>query len=297
MWFDMIDPKLRDDKIQRRFFNESVHKSDDLAEIFISAIQTKQKNTNVSRFILSNEALLQQHKSFGAFVESLSQRVYVKLIAYARNPYDWLPSAYNQWCICHKTSNGAIPPFASGGRALLNMFEDLLSWENMHSEIFNVREFSTSIDVVSDFASFLSVEMKPSKTHVQQRVETTESVLRAVYNNRFQGEALPDLFNRAFCNLDFGKSPAIKDVLDNSFDYRESEVIIAERTALFSELRNRTQIDFFDRPSISTKEISVSEVQGRLLEHVLNIIMQQADRITALEDRLNSLHAQMKIDP
>lgn len=292
MWFDSIDPALRDDDLQRKFFLSSMDRLDAVADRFLTALQQKQADSGISRFLLSNEALLQQHSAFEPFIMYLRRRATVRLIVYARDPRDWLPSAYNQWFVYHKTSDGPIPPYAEGGRSLLQMYADLNAWLHACNDITTVRPFSKSMDVVADFASVLGVEMEIPQARSLERVESSESLLRAVYNARLSGVALPDRFNHAFRHLEFARSPSIAALVRDSFTYTQTDEIVADHASLFEEIKAHIGIDLLSGPAPKQKTVDQEEMRERALEHVLHIVMQQADRITHLEEIVGRLQAE-----
>ncbi len=294
MWFDLIDPSLNRDDVQRNYFKSSVDRSERLADIFVNALRKKQSETGISRFLLSNESLLQQHPSLIPFIACLRQEVPVRLISYARDPRDWLPSAYNQWFVYHKTCTGPIPPYAEGGNSLLKMYDDLNAWLQAFNDIMIVRPFSKSINVVQDFASVLDVNMTIPEERTFERVEISESLLRAIYNNPRKGMVLPDRFNHVFRHLDFTHSPSIASLLRDKFNYEQTNAIVAEHVSTFEEIKKRSGIDLISEPAPAQKSFNQEEISQRALEHVLQIVMQQADRISHLEHIVKKLETENK---
>ncbi|MBN2631455.1 MAG: polysaccharide biosynthesis protein [Rhodobacteraceae bacterium] len=293
MFFDLINPVLRDNYLQREFFASSTDKNFELAGQFIETLKNRQRTNGASRFLLSNESLLQQHRTIAPFFEYLSRQVCVRLIIYARDPRDWLPSAYNQWFVYHKTSIGPIPPFAKGGRQLLSMYEDLNTWQKILGAITTIRPFTKSTDVVADLAKILAVEMPVATQRVQERVEKSESFLRAIYNNRFPEMVLPERFDRAFQKIDLNKSPALAEVLRENFKYDETDAVVAEQASLFAEIKERTGVDLLDGPSPLQETPDLEAIRQRIMEHVLYIVMQQADRIAKLEGTVRKLQDEL----
>ncbi|MFV0514698.1 MAG: polysaccharide biosynthesis protein [Jhaorihella sp.] len=291
MLFDLIDPELNSNDLQRTFFASSVERPDAVADLFLDALQQKQASSGIPRFLLSNESLLQQHRTLIPFISSLRQKVAVRLIAYVRDPRDWLPSAYNQWFVYHKTCSGPLPSYVEGGRKLLEMYDDLHAWHREYSDIMTVRSFSKSDNVVLDFADVLGVTMRVPEGRSLERLETSESLLRAIYNTRLPEQALPDLFNHAFRQLDFTRSPKIADLVQSSFTYTQTEAIVAEKAGTFEELKKHLGIDLLSGPAPGHKTVDTEEMRHRALDHVLQIVMQQADRITHLEHLVRTLEA------
>ena len=291
LWFDLIDPGLSRSDALRNFFTSSADRPDAVADLFLDALRQKQASSGISRFLLSNESLLQQHRTLIPFISSLRQKATVRLVAYARDPRDWLPSAYNQWFVYHKTCNGPIPPYVEGGRILLRMYDDLNAWLRECNDILTVRPFSKSVDVVQDFASVLGVAMSIPEVRAFERVETSESLLRAIYNTRLPEQVLPGRFDRAFRKVDFTRSPGIADLVRNSFTYVQTDAMVAEHAATFEEIKTRLGIDLLSGSAPEQKTVDPEEMRHRALEHVLQIVMQQADRIAHLEHLVKRLEA------
>lgn len=294
MWFDLIDPTLRNDDLQRQFFASSADRLDAVVDQFLNALRQKQADSGISRFLLSNESLLQQHQALGPFIARLKHQMTVRVVVYARDPRDWLPSAYNQWFIYHKTSEGPIPPYAEGGRSLLKMYDDLRFWHQLFQDVLTVRPYSKTTNVTQDFADSLGIVMEVPSTRVLERVETSESLLRAIYNSQLPGKVMPDRFDCAFRRLDFARSPSIAALVRDSFTYGQTDEILAEQAALFEEIRDKLGLDLLSGPAPAQKTVDLEEMRHRALEHVLQIVMQQADRITHLEQTVRRLEAVMK---
>lgn len=289
MWFSLIDTKFEGNIGNRKFLASTAEEMQLHADQFIQALQKRKSERGVSTFVLSNESLYGGHASISPFLTVLRKLADVRLIAYARDPREWLPSAYNQWAIYHKVEPGSIKPYAEAAHEHIKIYAVLQRWAGSFGDIFTLRPFSKSMDVVKDFASVLGFEMPISIDRVFERTEISESLLRAIYNSRFPGEVFPDKFDRAFRRLDFTRSPSITDLVRNSFTYDETNEIVAEQAALFEDINNSLGIDLLSGPAPAQKTVDPEEMRNRALEHVLQIVMQQADRIQALENVVKRL--------
>lgn len=294
MWFDIIDPKFHGLVGMREFFSSSPEDMPGYAGRFVQRLQERQATSGTDRFLLSNEDIYGNHKNIAPFLTALRAQANVKLIAYARDPREWLPSAYNQWAIYHKVEPGPIKPYIEMARTHVKVYSGLSSWATLFGDIFTLRPFSKSVDVVADFAAVLGVEMAAPAVRSFEGVETSESLLRAIYNARFSNGVLPDRFDRAFRKLDFARSPSIAALVRDSFTYDQTDEIVAEQAALFAEIKDRLGLDLFSGPAPAQKTVDPEEMRHRVLEHVLQIVMQQADRITHLEQTVRRLEAAMK---
>lgn len=294
MWFNIIDTKFYGNIGIRDFLESTPEEMQQHAEHFIHVLQKRKSETGVSRFLLSNESLYGAHTKISPFLSVLRKLADVRLIAYARDPREWLPSAYNQWAIYHKVEPGPIKPYVETARAQIKIYSVMHRWTNLFSDILTLRPFSKSMNVVEDFASVLGIEIPIPADRTFERVETSESLLRAIYNTRFPGEVMPDRFNRVFRRLDFARSPSIADLVRDSFTYDQTNEIVAEQAELFEEIKNGLGIDLLSGPVPTQKTVDPEEMRNRALEHVLHIVMQQADRIQALENAVRRLEKENK---
>jgi len=294
MWFDITDPKFHGIAGMREFFSSSPEDMPGYADRFIQRLQERQATSGSNRFLLSNEDIYGNHKNIAPFLTALRAQSDVRLIAYARDPREWLPSAYNQWAIFHKVEPGPVRPYAEMARSHVKVYSGLPRWATLFGDIFTLRPFSKSMDVVQDFAAVLGVEMATQAERSFERVETSESLLRAIYNTRLPGQVLPDRFDCAFRRLDFARSPSIAALVRDSFSYEQTDAIVAEQAALFEEIKDRLGLDLLSGPGPAQKTVDPEEMRHRALEHVLQIVMQQADRITHLEQTVRRLEKENK---
>jgi hypothetical protein len=302
MWFDIIDPKFSGGAGSHEFYGSSAEDQIAYAKRFVERLEQRQAKFKCSRFLLSNEAIygLSNETIFGKnpkmtpFINALQQLVNVELIIYVRDPREWLPSAYAQWAVYHKVEPGQIKPFAEKGRSLVKVYSGLPRWVDLFGDILTVRLFQKSVNVVEDFAKILGVDIVPPKNRSLERVETSENLLRAIYNTRLPTGVLPDRFNRAFRQLDFARSPSIATLVRDSFTYGQTDAIVAEQAALFDEIKDKLGLDLLSGPAPAQKTVDPEEMRHRALEHVLQIVMQQADRITHLEQTVRQFEAAMK---
>lgn len=289
MWFDLIDPKFHGAAGLKEFFASSPEKMQGHAQLFLERLQKRNSESGISRFLLSNEDIYGNLKNIDPFLTALKTQAGVGLIAYARDPREWLPSAYNQWAIYHKVEPGPIKPYAEMARTHVRVYSGLSRWAALFGDIFTLRPFSKSMDVVKDFAAVLGVDMAAPAQRSFERVETSESLLRAIYNTRFPGKVFPRRFDQAFKRVNFADSLSIAALVRDSFTYDQTDEIVAEQAALFDEIKDKLGLDLLSGTAPPQKTVSPEEMRHRALEHVLQIVMQQADRITALEDAVKRL--------
>lgn len=293
MWFDLIDPGFSEIQGQQRFYQSSSEDMEAHAIRFLEQLESKRQETGVSRFLISNEEIYGQVKQITPFIAALKTRARVRLIAYARDPREWLPSAYNQWSVFHKNYTGPIRPYAEVAQKLVLVYSGFLQWGAAFQDILTVRPFSKAMNVVEDFADTLNLQLEIPAQRTLERVDTSEGLLRAFYNNRLSENALPSLFDRAFQGMDLSQAPSISDLVERSFDYSETDVIVSRWLTIFDYVKTTFGIDLLPDPPPPQKHVDVQDLRNRTLEYVLHIVMHQADRIGALERTVLNLQNEL----
>lgn len=289
MWFDAVDPIFSGYEGQDRFLGANDSEMDRNAERLAHILTERAAATGHEVFILSNEGLYAEVARFAPFVTRIRKLLPVRVVAYARNPRDWLPSAYNQWMIYHKTNAGPIVPFEEAGRNLLLTYSGINAWSRQHGDIFSLRFYAKGADVVQDFADFLGLSIQTPARRTLERVQESESILRAIYNGRLDEPALPERFNYAIRDLDLSKAPKLDRMIESSFSYGAVEDIISENAGLFEDIHSRCGIDLLAEQMPPASPPNLTAMRERALEQLLLLVMDQADRITMLEERLQAL--------
>lgn len=291
MWFDMIDPAFRGLAGQPNFFRSGPEEMQAHARRFAAFLAERRRTGGCTRFILSNEGIYGQVRTVLPFLEELRRHVPLRLVAYVRDPRDWLPSAYSQWSIFHKNYEGPVRPFAEMARQQVKVYSGFQLWGEAARDILTVRPFLKQKNVVEDFAEVLGISLTPPANRRQARVEADQAALRIFYNTRLPGNTLPWVFDGAFKGLDLSATPVLEDVVDRMLDYRETDRIVSEARPLFDYLRTRFGIDFPPSEAEIEPPPDAEALRRRLTEHLLQIVMNQADRIRALEEAVAALQA------
>ncbi|WP_096788027.1 polysaccharide biosynthesis protein [Rhodobacter sp. CZR27] len=289
IWFDAADRRFLGYDGQAAFFRSTPEEMRTHAGRFLDTLKRRAEASGIDRFILSNEGTFAQGTQMRPFIEDLRKHATVRLIAYVRNPREWLPSAYMQWSIYHKTYPGPIRPYAAVAPQLVRSYAAIQVWGETFSDLLTLRPFRKDVNVVADFGAQLGLAIDIPEARILERTDAGESMLRALYNNRQRDSALPHLFNAAFQGLRFPKTPRIEDLLKDSFSYDGTEAAIAENRAPFDYIRETFGIDLLADEGSPPKTPAADALRDRLLEHVLQIVMQQADRIRALEQRVEEM--------
>lgn len=283
MWFDAVDPRFVGHAGLDLFYQSTPGEMVEHAEKLAKYALRQCENTGAERFILSNEGLYAGIRTILPLVAALRQLFELRIIAYVRNPKEWLPSAYVQWEIFHKVYPGPIRPYAEVGRSLIETYSALLLWAAHNGEILTLRPFRKQENVVEDFATTLGLHLEIPQQRRLEKVDVPEGILRAVYNGRFQSDVLPHRFDQAIGDANLSSAPEISQLIADSFTYEATEQIISEKRYLFDEIREKTGLAILDEESATPRVPSEEQVRARLLEQLLYLSLNQADRIQALE--------------
>lgn len=289
LWFGLISSDFVGYEGQKLFFSSSPEEMREHADTFKTALYEKSEETGSSRFILSNESMFGQVSSLIPLIERLRESVSVKIVAYARNPNDWLPSAYNQWGIYHKTSVGSIPDYATFARKSVKTYAGLISWGQSFPDEFTIRPFQKGLDVLSDFCGFCDITIETDMGRRLERASVVENVFRTVYNDRYEGAVLPNRFNAIVGGGRVFSGFALGEIIDRSFDYSETECIVGENSELFEAISRLTGVNLSGGSYKIPDRPEEGEVRKGVMDALVRIVMDQSDKINALERRIKRL--------
>lgn len=289
MWFDMLDPRFRGVQNQGQFFALPPEEMIRVTDVLIDVLRDRAEAGGTHTFILSNEAFSGNAKAMKPMIDRLMARgIDLLAIGYARHPAAWLPSAYVQWGVRDKVDPGPVQPYAVKARKLVRWYSGLLEWHRLMGLILNVRPYDKAGDIVADLATAMGLELDVPGTRVLERGEDAEIVLRALFNGRFPKHVLPNVFDRTVLS-GLGGVPRLEDVVDRSFDYSETGAIIAEQAELFEHFATAFGFDPRDAAKNPPPMPGLDSLRNRLLDALLEITLDQAQRIRRLERRLNQL--------
>lgn len=289
MWFDLLDPAYVGFGGQDMFLSTPAEDMGAQAARFVELLNARAEQNGTTTFVLSNEGWYGEVKRFSPFVAALRALCDVQVLVYARPPRDWLPSAYNQWMIYHKTNPGPIMSYAQAARQLLQTYNGIMTWFDEYGDILTLRPFHKGTDVVADFATHLGLKLDIPEKRTLERVEAAESVLRAYYNNRLNDPAFPHRFDNNIGRISLSQAPKIDAVLKENLSFEGLERVIASQQELFDEIRDAHGIDLLDHGITAPTAPDEQALRDRLLEQLVFMTMNQADRITELEKELAEL--------
>lgn len=290
MWFNLIDPAFASHLGLRKFFENLAENSDIYAERFLEGLEEKSQTTGAKTFILSNEAIFGSFHNMEPFIVALNEKIDLELVLYVRNPRSWLPSAYTQWNIHHKTNKGPLKSFKENAGSLLTMYQNILKWHDAFSDILTSRRHESNIDVVADFAETCHIALINTGKRVLDRGEPAETLLRAAFNNRYEQEVFPERFD----NIVLRNSKNIGSISKLSelcFAHEGLDDLIEEKSETFSKIKERLgpNFDFVEKVSSPKSRPDSIELQARLIDHLVEIVFQQGERLAKLEKQYQSL--------
>lgn len=291
MWFDMLDPRFRGVLNQDQFFSLPPEEMARSADVLIEVLRARSAD-GIQSFILSNEALSGKARQIKPMIDRLREAgITLQVIGYARHPAAWLPSAYVQWGVRDKVDPGPVQPYADKARKLIHWYSGLLQWHRQMSDILEVRSYDKAADIVGDFTEVIGFELNVSDNRVLERGEDAEIVLRALFNNRFPKHVLPAAFDRAVLP-GLTSVPKLEDVVKASFDYSETDLLIREQSALFEQFADAFGFDPRALTKAPPSEPEIGALRNRLFDALLEITLDQAQRIRRLELRINQLEVE-----
>ncbi|MBE3639046.1 polysaccharide biosynthesis protein [Mangrovicoccus algicola] len=293
LWFNLLDPEFAGYAGQDRFFASSPEQMKTHAENYHLALKALSEKTGNDRFIISNESMYGYVTQFSPFLQELKKKCTVKLVIYARDPYSWLPSAYNQWALYHKTMPGPVPSYQKATPAMLATYSGLRLWAKDHLDIIELRHLKRGMDVVSDFSDLLSLFLPPPEKNTLERKDPAENAIRAVFNETVGGPVLPTEFDRITGNVELSASPDLEKLVSDMFDYGATSDMVAGQSALFDEISSIYGVDIRQDKQKEHAAPDVEAFRNRVLEHLMTLTLQQARRVTELETTVRQLRRQV----
>lgn len=289
MWFTDVDARFARYDGQRAFIASSPQEMAAHGRTFLKALERRREETGATRFIMSNEGFFGRREKLEPFLDVVAQGIDLTLIAYVRDPRSWLPSAYTQWGVRHKENAGPVQPFGERAKTLIRQYRPLKDWRAQFGDALDVRTYEKGLDVVRDFADAAGVELNVSDERSLERAEPAEVLLRALFNDRFEGPAMPNLFANAVFGP--GQAPPVEvaEMAERCFDQSALDDIIAENKRHFDYIRDVVGIDLMAGPAPANRKPDPEALSDRLLDYLAEIILGQAQRIHRLERDVKKL--------
>lgn len=290
MWFTAVHPSFQGFAGQRKFFQSTDEAILGYARRLAEVLRARATEDGTEVFIHSNEDLFGQIEKFAPFITELrAQGVEVELLAYIRDPRAWLPSAFTQWGIRHKYAPGPIQPFGERARTLIRQYDAIRTWHAHFPDLLTLRQHETGTDVVQDFAQAAGLVLETDNSRYLERGEEAEILLRALFNNHIEEEALPDRFNRVVLNTDRGPAVSTSEMAERCFSMEGANDIVAENAGIFGFIRDTFGVDYLHGTAEDRRPVDAAELQSRLVDYLIEISFQQGERIARLEHKLREL--------
>lgn len=290
MWFVETQNNAQNIPEMREILHQPPEEQARSAAAFCDRALAAGEAVGAHTLIFSNEMLFNAGAHFSSFLDVLADRFDLHILAYMRDPHQWLPSAFAQWGIRHKFTRGPLQPFSTLARDLINQYEGVRFWAENYGDIFELRRHDTSIDVVQDFATACGLEIDPGAERFLERSEPAETVMRAAFNAGFDDEVLPHKFNRMI-SPKLAQARSVDALMEICFGQDGGAEIVAERAELFDYIAQKFGPDFdFSADTSRIKDgPDAAAIRERLLDYLIDLSIRQGHRITALENKLQRL--------
>ena len=292
MWFDFVDPRFHGIMGMRDVFDQTPEALEEFAGATVESLREIEARDEIDTFILSNEDLFGKIRKLDPFLSVLKRHLDLSIVIYVRDIHSWLPSAYAQWGIHHKVQKGPVKTFAEDAPRLVKTYRALALWQEKHGEHISFRKYDKSKDVVEDLAEAIGKRLEPAPARHLERGEPVELLLRAAFNTRFQGEVFPGKFNRAVVNTQAAPVPRLETAIENYLDYSTVDAVIAPDREVLERISAEIGIDFLSGDQETSHPPRRSDLEDRLLDYMITIMLNQAQRIQVLENAVRDLKAE-----
>lgn len=282
LWFDLISERFYGLTGTQLFRSANPQEMAAHAKSFYLSLLKDHSENGIETFILSNEGLFQSPESIILFMNQLQEfeGVAVKVIAYVRNPKEWLPSAYSQWGLNHKTAVGPIPSIKDMAPGLLSQYTAATKWASDFKGELDFRAFRKSTDVVMDFAEAADIQLSPASKRILERKETAELILRRGFNNLFHDQVLPNVFDEAV-KVNSANVESIEQILLNIFDTSAVDLKSPELEDTMKMLSDSFGLTFDHADENASPD--AREVRDRLVDFLVVLSMKLTKRVQRLE--------------
>jgi hypothetical protein len=292
MWFDAIDPKFNGNLGTREFFAQNESSMHSAAEDLLRYLNQYKSKSGIETFILSNESIFGAIHRVKPFIQTLSEEIETILIVYVRNPHSWLPSAYTQWSLYHKSVQGPLKSFSEHAPELLSMYQNIATWLESFPKLTIVRAHNSSVNVIEDFSQVSGINLASLHTRVLDRSEPAEILLRAAFNSRHVGEVFPERFDNLVIRTSKG-IPALDTLYRTCFEHTGVSAMIENRRDIFNYLKEKLGPEFdFSGQTEAPPLPDPDMLQKRLIDYLVEITFLQAERIGKLESQMRELKEQ-----
>lgn len=290
LWMGAVQPEFDGYQGFQTFLRQPPESMEGHARAFLATLKARHKETGADTFIVSNEQYLENLPVLAKFLRFLSRRVDLKIVAFVRPAASWLPSAYVQWGVVHKTNPGAVQPFGVKARKLIRQYDFIRRWNEVFGPHLTVLPVDETGDAVQDFARFLGVALPATGQRHQARPAPHEILLRAAFNNARPEPVLPDSFNALRRKVPARTPAGLQAKFDHVFDYAAIPEILAENAETLSYIEREFGIPMQAPPPRPTA-FDPAALSADLVAAMVDLIAAQALQIEQLAERLGRIEA------
>ncbi|MCJ1903413.1 sulfotransferase domain-containing protein [Paracoccus versutus] len=289
MWFDAINPDYAGIDKQINFFSLPPEDMVKAARKLCAFVQA----SNCRKFIVSNESLWGRPVELEPFIRELLKDIDVKIIAYVRDPKEWLPSAYTQWGIYDRLTKNSTRDYQNAVASFINWYNPVYEWHKRMGDIISIRKYTPRVDAVADFSKALGVDLKCEIQKVNERRKAADLLLRAIFNDRFQGRTPPRLFEEYMLDKNT-KVHGLRRSLKRYFDYSSTQEAISQNGKVFDFIKSKYGISF-DEGEKKSEPLNENEVRNDVIDIMMEIMVSQSIRIRNLEAAVEEIRSSASI--
>lgn len=294
-WLGYIRPEFDGFRGFQDFLKQSPREYEFISNHFVNSIEDKNRDTGFRSFIVSNEQYLENVLKTEEFFRGIARRAELQIVIFVRPPATWLPSAYMQWGVVHKTNLGPLLPFSVRARGLMRQYDHIRHWRDLYGSAVTVLPFDDNMDVVHDMSKYLGVNLASDLRKYQSRPSISEALMRGSFNNIHNSVALPELFNELYeMGIPNGSPRSLISKFSYIFDEKEFSNIISENMEILNYLEEEFDINLTNVNIPEPAEFKLEELTNDILGAMMDLVFSQAHKIKELSSRLEALESQNK---
>lgn len=295
MWTGMWLERLLGDDTPRKneFFKIAPEDWRARGEALALAVHAQYRDTGTRTFVTSNESIYHHAESYGPFLEAVHRTCDLEMVIYCRSPASYLPSAYGQWGIRHKTRHGPIKSYSELARVMVRQYEDVIAWKQLLGDACHVFYYDGIVDVVAHFFDHLGLMLESEGSNrFYERPDDIELLLRGLFNDRFDGQAFPMIYDREVRPFHGNQVRELASVTREWFDFGPTNAVILENRELFERFEQVVGFDLLHETPEPKRAPGTARMRHRLVDYLAKMVLEQSHRIAKLEGRLNALDQQ-----
>ena len=250
------------------------------------------ESKNIHTIIWSNESFFGRMAKTLVVLKEFEKRGHeVQSIAYIRRHDAWARSAYIQWGLKHKTSEGKLQPFSQWIEKRMPHFsKGLQEVLNEFPHSFFIRNVDSLKDAVADFLTIFGLnDLNIIQIRDNDSPSNEELFLRALFNEKFDTQVLPKRFdNTVGKNIKFSVTASgyLNYLLPRQEDIYKILNICKHDREVIDKLLVEQEQEPIDVTPLNGKDNSANA--ERIIVALCDIVLQQSLRISRLEKLLNS---------